>query len=158
MAGTYLNILKPNNDPRIYKVADPAAFYFNANDPLNINAYIAANTGDEQGPMQVASDQGKLSYPNEKRYYSSYVGEAYILIGYAEQQFIIAEAINRGWITGDAADLLQSGNQGFYGFLCCDSADITTFLASANVVYKGNNANGLEQILNSKICRLFSKF
>nr|WP_315155382.1 SusD/RagB family nutrient-binding outer membrane lipoprotein [uncultured Flavobacterium sp.] len=155
MAGTYLNILKQNDDPRIYKVADPAAFYFKANDPLNKSAYIAANTGDEQGPMQVASDQGKLSYPNEKRYYSSYVGEGYILFGYSEQQFIIAEAINRGWITGDAAAYYNQGIKASMDFYAVTSADITTFLNNANVVYKGNNTAGLEQILTQKYVAFF---
>ncbi len=155
MAGTYLNILKQNNDPRMYKVADPAAFYFNANDPLNKNAYIAPNTGDEQGPMQVASDQGKLSYPNEKRYYSSYVGEGYILFGYSEQQFVIAEAMNRGWITGDAAAYYNKGIKASMDFYAVTIADITTFLNSANVVYKGNNAAGLEQILTQKYVAFF---
>lgn len=155
MGGTYLNILKANNDPRIYKVADPAAFYFNAADPLNLSAYVAPNTGDEQGPMQVASDQGKLSYPNEKRYYSSYIGESYTLIGYTEQQFIIAEAINRGWITGDASAFYNKGIQASMDFYGVNSADVTTFLGNSNIAYKGNNVNGLEQILTQKYVAFF---
>jgi hypothetical protein len=155
MGGTYLNILKANKDPRIYKVADPATFYFNATDPLNLSAYIAPNTGDQQGPMQVASDQGKLSYPNVKRYYSTYVGEGYVLIGYAEQQFIIAEAINRGWISGDAAAFYTKGIKASMDFYAVNSVDISTFLSSSNIVYKGNNANGLEQILTQKYVAFF---
>jgi hypothetical protein len=155
MGGTYLNILKQNNDPRIYKVADPASFYFKANDPLNLNAYIAANTGDEQGSMQVASDQGKLSYPNEKRYYSNYIGEAYILIGYAEQQFAIAEAINRGWINGDAAAYYNQGIKASMEFYGVAAADVTAFLNQSTVVYQGNNATGLEQILTQKYVAFF---
>ena len=155
MGGTYLNILKQNNDPRIYIVADPASFYFNSADPLNMNAYIAANTGDDQGAMQVASDQGKYSYPNEKRYYSTYSGEDYILIGYAEQQFGIAEAINRGWITGDAANYYTLGIRASMEFYAVPSADISTFLASSNIVYGGNNTTGLAQILNQKYVAFF---
>lgn len=155
MAGTYLNILKQNNDPRIYKVADPATFYFKANDPLNLAAYIGANTGDEQGSMQVASDQGKLSYPNEKRYYSSYVGEAYILFGYAEQQFIIAEAINRGWTSGNASDVYNQGIKASMDFYQVSTTDISNFLSNASVAYKGNNAAGLEQILTQKYVAFF---
>lgn len=155
MAGTYLNILKQNNDPRIYKVADPAAFYFKANDPLNLNAYIPANTGDEQGSMQVASDEGKLSYPNEKRYYSSYAGEGYILFGYAEQQFIIAEAINRGWITGDAATFYKQGIKASMDFYNVSNNDVAAFLNNVNIVYKGNNTAGLEQILTQKYVAFF---
>jgi hypothetical protein len=155
MAGTYLNILKQNNDPRIYKVADPAAFYFNASDPLNLNAYIPANTGDDQGSMQVASDEGKLSYPSEKRYYSSYVGEGYILFGYAEQQFVIAEAINRGWISGDAATYYKQGIKASMDFYDVSNADITAFLNNTNVVYKGNDVAGLEQIVTQKYVAFF---
>jgi hypothetical protein len=155
LAGTYLNILKQNNDPRIYKVADPAQFYYNAADPLNLNAYIAANTGDDQGAMQVASDQGKFSYPNENRYYSTFSGEDYILIGYAEQEFGIAEAINRGWITGDAAAFYNKGIRASMEFYSVASTDIDTFLATSNIVYKGNNTLGLEQILNQKYVAFF---
>lgn len=155
MAGTYLNILKQNNDPRIYKVADPAAFYFKANDPLNLNAYIPANTGDEQGSMQVASDEGKLSYPSEKRYYSNYVGEGYILFGYAEQQFVIAEAINRGWIDGNAATYYNQGIKASMDFYNVSGTDISSFLNNPNVVYKGNNTAGLEQILTQKYVAFF---
>ena len=155
MGGTYLDILKQNNDPRIYKVADPAQFYYDANDPLNLNAYIGANTGEDQGAMQVASDEGKFSYPNEKRFYSTYSGEEYILIGYAEQQFGIAEAINRGWIAGDAATYYNLGIKASMEFYAISSSDIDTFLASANIVYKGNTADGLEQILSQKYVAFF---
>ncbi len=155
MAGTYLDLLKQNNDPRIYKVADPAAFYYNANDPLNINAYKPAYTGDDQGAMQVASDQGKFSYPNLNRYYSTFSGEAYILIGYAEQEFGIAEAINRGWITGDAATHYNAGIKASMDFYAVPTADINTFIASTNVVYKGNTADGLTQILTQKYVAFF---
>ena len=155
MGGTYLDILKQNNDPRIYIVADPAKFYYSAVDPLNLNAYTAANTGDDQGAMQVASDEGKLSYPSEKRYYSTYKGEDYILIGYAEQQFVIAEAINRGWITGDAAAYYNQGITASMQFYSVSNADVTTFLASLNMVYKGNNTAGLEQILSQKYVSFF---
>ncbi|OGS69526.1 MAG: hypothetical protein A3F91_06250 [Flavobacteria bacterium RIFCSPLOWO2_12_FULL_35_11] len=156
MGATYLNLLKTNNDPRIYEVADPAPFYFNENDPLNLNAYVGANTGDEQGPMQVASDEGKYSYPNESRYYSSYIGEPYIQIGYSEQEFNIAEAINRGWISGDAATHYDNGIKGSMDFYGISQAEIATFMANANVIYKGNNSNGLTQILTQKYIAFFN--
>ena len=110
--------MKDNNDPRIYKVADPASALYNPNDPKNLNAYVGANTGDAQGPMQVASDKGQLSYPNEVRYYKGYVGEPYIIIGYAEQEFTIAEAINRGYVAGDAKAHYENAikaSMAFYG-------------------------------------------
>jgi hypothetical protein len=156
IGATYLDLLKVNNDPRIYIVADPAPFYFNANDPLNLNAYIGANTGDDQGQMQVDSDAGKYSYPNEARYYSNFEGEPYIQIGYAEQEFIIAEAINRGWTSGDAETHYINGIKGSMEFYGVAQAKIDAFLLNANIVYKGNNSNGLNQILTQKYIAFFN--
>ncbi|MEZ7500423.1 SusD/RagB family nutrient-binding outer membrane lipoprotein [Flavobacterium sp. Arc3] len=157
MGATYLNILKSNNDPRIYIVADPAPFYFNANDPKNLNAYVAANSGDEQGQMQTDSDAGKYSYPNESRYYSNFKGEPYIQIGYSEQEFTIAEAINRGWISGENAEShYLNGIKASMQFYAVVQDDIDAFLLNPNVSYKGNNATGLNQILTQKYISFFN--
>ncbi|MFH4965950.1 SusD/RagB family nutrient-binding outer membrane lipoprotein [Gaetbulibacter sp. M235] len=156
MGATYLDLLKANNDPRIYIVADPAPFYYDANNPLSLNAYIGAKTGDDQGQMQVDSDAGKYSYPNEDRYYSNFEGEPYIQIGYSEQEFIIAEAINRGWTTGNAETHYINGITGSMKFYGVSQADIDTFLANVNVVYKGDNTNGLNQILIQKYIAFFN--
>lgn len=156
MGATYLDLLKANNDPRIYIVADPAPFYYDANNSLSLNAYIGAKTGDDQGQMQVDSDAGKYSYPNEDRYYSNFEGEPYIQIGYSEQEFIIAEAINRGWTTGNAETHYINGITGSMKFYGVAQADIDTFLANANVVYKGDNTNGLNQILIQKYIAFFN--
>ncbi len=156
MGATYLDLLKANNDPRIYIVADPAPYYFDENDPLNLNAYMGAKTGDDQGQMQVDSDAGKYSYPNEERYYSSFEGEPYIQIGYSEQEFIIAEAINRGWTSGDAETHYLNGIKGSMEFYGVAQTDIDTFLANTNVVYKGDNPSGLTQILTQKYIAFFN--
>jgi hypothetical protein len=157
MGATYLNLLKNNNDPRIYVVADPAPFYFNANDPKNLNAYVAANTGDDQGQMQTDSDDGKYSYPNESRYYSNYKGEPYIQIGYSEQEFTIAEAINRGWVSGGGAEShYLNGVKASMQFYGVAQDDIDTFLLNTNVVYGGNNTTGLNQILTQKYIAFFN--
>ncbi len=156
MGATYLDLLKTNNDPRIYIVADPASFYYDANNPLSLNAYIGAKTGDDQGQMQVDSDAGKYSYPNEDRYYSNFEGEPYIQIGYSEQEFIIAEAINRGWTSGDAETHYINGITGSMKFYGVAQADIDTFLTNTNIIYKGDNTNGLNQILNQKYIAFFN--
>jgi hypothetical protein len=156
IGATYLDLLKVNNDPRIYVVADPAPFFFKANDPLNLNAYVGAKTGDEQGQMQVDSDAGRYSYPSEKRYYSTFKGEPYIQIGYSEQEFNIAEAINRGWTTGNAETHYLNGIKGSMQFYGIAQADIDSFLTNSNVVYKGNTTMGLNQILTQKYVAFFN--
>ncbi|HSQ48021.1 MAG TPA: SusD/RagB family nutrient-binding outer membrane lipoprotein, partial [Lutibacter sp.] len=106
--------------------------------------------------MQVDSDAGKYSYPNEARYYSNFEGEPYIQIGYAEQEFIIAEAINRGWTAGNAETHYINGIKGSMEFYGVAQAKIDAFLLNANIVYKGNNSNGLNQILTQKYIAFFN--
>jgi len=148
-------LLKANEDPRIYVVADPAAALYDENDPKNLDAYVGANTGDEQGPMQVASDNGELSYPSEERYYSTYSGEPFIVLGYAEQEFAIAEAANRGWTTEDAATHYQNGIMASMEFYGVAQSDIDNFMANPEVVYKGGT-DGLNQILTQKYIAFFN--
>jgi hypothetical protein len=155
IGATYLNLLKDNNDPRVYKVADPASALYNSSNPLSLTAYVGANTGDAQGPIQVASDKGQLSYPNEARFYKGYVGEPYIIIGYSEQEFTIAEAINRGYVSGDAKVHYENAIKASMAFYSVPVEDVNAFLVQTNVNYAGNNAQGLEQIIKQKYIAFF---
>ncbi len=48
-------------------------------------------------------------YFNAFDLYSGYMAEPNIMIGYIEMCFNIAEAINRGWATGNAEDWYKKG-------------------------------------------------
>jgi hypothetical protein len=50
--------------------------------------------------------------------------------------------------------LLQSGIL-LLCILLCSDADVSTFIATPNIVYKGNNTAGLEQILTQKYVAFF---
>ena len=67
--------------------------------------------------------------------------------------FNIAEAVNRGWTTGNAQDWYERGvkaSMSFYGI-----NDATAYLAQSTVKYAGNTAAGLTQILNQKYIAFF---
>jgi hypothetical protein len=51
----------------------------------------------------------QYSFINRKHFYSTYTGEPSIQVGYAEQEFNIAEGINRGWATGNAENHYAAG-------------------------------------------------
>ena len=69
---------------------------------------------------------------------------------------MLAEAAARNFnVGGTAAVYFSNGIKASMDFYAVSSSDITTFLASTNVVYKGNNANGLEQILTQKYVAFF---
>lgn len=158
MSATYLNTLTSLKDPRTFVVADPAAKKIASGlKATDFEAYLGANSGESLDDMTFKAGNGEYSFVNEARYYGSYTGpETTIQIGYAEMCFNIAEAINRGWATGDAADWYKKGitaSMNFYGIT--DAAAITAYVAQAAVAYKGNNADGLKQILTQKYLAFF---
>ena len=178
MSATYLNKLVEFKDPRAYITAEPATKQLSAGKtPADISAYVGASSGEDLANMSskmADSDNGEYSLRSRARYYSSYIGEPGIIIGYAEMCFNIAEAINRGWTTGSAEDWYKKGikaSLAFYGVPTEAAGTVSktykgntysipfdfenTYYQQATVKYKGDNANGLEQILTQKYLAFF---
>ena len=184
IAKTILDITTSTKDPRTFVFATPApAKYRVGGIPFSsFSAYVGASTNTAQSLLfagtdtagNTTTDKGDYSYINYKRYFSSQDGstvEPYVLIGYSEMCFNIAEALNRGWASGDAGDWYTKGinaSLSFYklsngssisigdrlgGTLGNVTVDTNTFLS--NVAYLGNTAEGLKQILTQKYVSLF---
>jgi hypothetical protein len=154
MAKTYIDLLKNNKDPRLFVVAEPAdAQLAKGLKRTDFDAYVGASSGEDLADMSAKANLGQYSFQSRSRYYSSYSGENTFVISYPEMCFNIAEAINRGWSTGNATDWYERGvkaSMSFYGL-----NDATAFLAQTSVKYAGNNAAGLTQILNQKYVTFF---
>lgn len=154
MAKTYMDLLKGYKDPRIFVVAEPAeAQLAKGLKATDFDAYVGASSGEDLADMSTKAGRGEYSFQSRKRYYSSYTGENTFVVGYPELCFNVAEAINRGWVSGNAQDWYERGvkaSLSFYGI-----ADATAYLAQASVKYAGNNADGLTQILNQKYIAFF---
>jgi Starch-binding associating with outer membrane len=174
MTSTYLNTLVTLKDPRTFYVAEPAAALVAAGAaPNSFIAFTGAGSGEDLANMSADAGLGKYSFINRKRYYSTYTAENCIQIGYAELCFNMAEAINRGWVTGNAEDWYSKGIQAsisFYGIVNGTNTvtfqkpggtlsdynnytityDWATYYALPLVKYAGNNATGLNQILIQK--------
>lgn len=178
MAATYMELLTDNQDPRVFVVANPAEKKLaDGLLPTDFNAYVGASSGESLDDMSTKAGLGEYSFANQKRYYSTFTGyEPAVQIGYAEQCFNIAEGINRGWATGDAAQWYQNGikaSMQFYGIadgavlqitepdndavIGTYTASVTNYLNQTNVTYKGNNADGLRQILEQKYIAFFQQ-
>jgi hypothetical protein len=190
-AATYLNKLSELKDPRVFIVAEPAGKkLIDGLQPTDPAAFVGASSAQDLADMttKAATNNGpgylpgEFSFFNRKRYYSNYIAENTIIIGYPEMCFNIAEAINRGWITGSAEEWYQEGIQashGFYGlkpgsndvfFIKAggsptNSADYNkytitydwdTYYAQSSVKYAGNNATGLNQVLTQKYLAFFA--
>ncbi|HWJ25985.1 MAG TPA: SusD/RagB family nutrient-binding outer membrane lipoprotein, partial [Flavisolibacter sp.] len=135
LGATWVNILTSLKDPRIFKIASPAASI--ADDPLNPFArYKGAKTGDLQSDIQTNTNAGKYAYLNRDFWLKDANGIPAIQLGASETAFNIAEGINRGWASGDAAANYVNGitqSMKFYGVA---QSAIDAFLAQPEVVYK----------------------
>jgi hypothetical protein len=183
MAATYIGLLTSLKDPRVFFVAEPAARKVDAGiSPTSFDAFVGAPSGEDLADMSTKALNGEYSFYGRYRYYRTYTAEPAILIGYAEMCFNIAEAVNRGWVTGNAEDFYKRGiqaSQGFYGikdgantvkFLKRGAAGVTNeanydtytvnhsfdaYYAQNSVKYAGNTAVGLNQILTQKYLAFF---
>ena len=112
-----LGLLTNLQDPRVFVTMEPAtALVCSGKSPVSFEAYVGANPGEDLGTMYTKATTGQYSLINRHRYYDTYTGEPSIQIGYPEQCFNIAEAINRGWISGDAEDYYKAGMLASWSF------------------------------------------
>ena len=182
MSKTFLGITTSNQDPRTFIAASPAPNQINAGKmPGDFTAYVGADIGNTQ-PI-LTDSAGAYSYNNYLRYYGNATGpntsgstcEPYIILGYAETCFNIAEAANLGWIPGVSGSTWYTqgimASMNLYGLadgvqvpisypiftpsnltnsLGNVTVSVTNFLNNPNVVYAGDNAQGLNQILQQK--------
>lgn len=171
MAATYTNTLASLNDLRVMKVAEPArGLGFPDND---FKSFVGGASGQDQSTMTALIQAGKLSLIGRHRYYETLTGENTFIIGYPEMCFNIAEAINQGWVTGNAETWYKAGifsDMAFYGVQ--DGANTVTFQKNGGLLgddvsypmtfnyadyygqtavkYAGDNVNGWKQILTQK--------
>ncbi len=157
MSATYLNTLADLHDPRTFIVADPApAKIAGGLTAQDYAAYVGASSGESLDDMSTKMLNGEYSPISKEKYYSTYTGEPAIQIGYIEQCFNIAEAINRGWVSGNAEEYYMNGIKASWTFHGADvTANWADYYAQTSVKYKGNNADGLTQIITQKYLGFF---
>jgi len=189
-SSTFLSLLTGRKDPRTFVVAEPAGSKLKAGLlPSDFAAYVGASPAEDLADMSFKSGinngaafvPGEYSFYGRKRYYSNYLAEPTILIGYSEMCFNIAEAANRGWISGNAEEWYKKGIEssiGFYGIKegantlaylkaggrVTESADYINYSVNfvfndyynqSIVKYAGNTTQGREQILTQKYVSMF---
>lgn len=113
---TFVERLKEREDPRLFLFCTQTRLGKEAGKP--ISDFTSYEGGDPAAPYAETNDKavaGRVSKVNE-RYHKTAVNEPRVLIGYAEQQLILAEAVVRGWIAGDAKSLYESGVKSNFKF------------------------------------------
>ena len=142
----FVKILKDRQDPRLFAIAEPVT----GQPAGDFNSYEGVDAG------LTVSDQNNASPSASKiarRYINDQVNEPMILMSYAEQEFLVAEAIARNWITGDAASHYNNGIRASMAFYGITGGEVDTYLAQPGVVY--NAANAIEMIITQKYISFF---
>jgi hypothetical protein len=181
---TYIGLLTQFQDPRVYVTAEPARHLVDDlhQSPTDFASFVGADPGLDLGTMYNNAGLQYYSFINRKYFYSTYTGEPSIQVGFPEQEFNIAEGINRGWAPGNAETHYVAGIQASmasYGvpatgtftayFYRPGSSDVTnlanydtypintdwaTYYAQPLIKYTAG-ATGLTQILQQKYLALF---
>jgi hypothetical protein len=140
MSYTYVNALTAINDPRVFITCEPAWAIVGSDTahPAQFQYFVGASTGLDLGTMYANASAGDYSFINRYRYYSNFTGEPDVLVGYKELLFNIAEAIELGWISGNAETYYKTGineSMKFYGIDTTQNSFTAYFLPpSANAV------------------------
>lgn len=144
----FIDILKTRKDPRLFEVAEPIGG-LSAGDFNNYAGVDGGLTISDQQTVSANASKVKIRYHDDK------INEPWIFMSYAEQEFLIAEAISRNWITGagSAEDHYNNGviaSMAFYGI---SEADANDYLQQPNVAF--NSANALYLIAIQKYIAMF---
>jgi hypothetical protein len=113
---TFISLLQTHKDPRLFVFCAPTKVAREAGKA--VNNFSAYEGGDPAAPYDLVNTKaaaGRVSKVHE-RYYQNPVAEPVWVLGYAEQQFILAEAAEYGWIAADAGALYATGVRAAFGF------------------------------------------
>lgn len=128
MDSTFVRRLQDREDPRLFiyagqtKLAKEAGLLIN-----DFDAYEGGNPIAAYNDVNIKASEGKVSKVND-RYTSDPVNEPHMLMGYAELQYILAEAAVRGWISSDAAGYYEKGVKASFAFYEAYAEDYSEYV------------------------------
>jgi hypothetical protein len=164
VTGMVIEPLKQNEDYRLFYYVQPAqATLEDGVSADSFDAYLSFDPSDDYTSNVVLWSDKKVCNVN-LRFYEEPAGQPTILLGYAEQQFILAEAALRGWISGNANDFYLKGIEGSMKFASAYTPDkteyhqgrkltddyISSFIAKPSIQLTGTFASDLEKIILQK--------
>jgi len=178
---TWTDATVPNKDPRVIALLSPGVLSIDAANPVgSFSNYVGQVQDSSISAMKYSfTNNTPLAALNYNRYMTpsnigGTISEPYILVGYSELCFNIAEAANRGWVTGQTAStwytkgvqasldwygikqggtVIVNNNDGTKPNLGTATLDVNTFLT--NIAYSSDAATGLNQILTQKYVSFF---
>ncbi|MDR3367239.1 MAG: SusD/RagB family nutrient-binding outer membrane lipoprotein [Prevotellaceae bacterium] len=141
---TFIRRLQEHSDPRLFVFCTQTKEAKEAGKALDdFTAYEGGDPAAPYGTVNEKATQGKVSKVLE-RYHQDPTNEPSVLLGYSEQQLILAEAAVRGWIAGDANAYYQNGVKASFKFYETYAKGLGQFVSEAKAEeYLGNPVNDL---------------
>ncbi len=164
MSSTIVDKMKEMQDYRLFYFANPANAQISAGLTADDwEAYVGVNPSDDFSSIASRYNAGQISGINS-RYYKLSKGEPSFFISYAEQCFIVAEGILRGWTSGDAQGYYEKGVQAAMLFVANSTPDdvqyhhgrkitsdiINAYIASPAVAFTGSTEEKLNKIFQQR--------
>ncbi|MCT4288564.1 SusD/RagB family nutrient-binding outer membrane lipoprotein [Elizabethkingia anophelis] len=152
MEQSFVDKLKKSKDPRLFKMAEKKTSTVGVMPDDPFSYYDGLYGSEDLGKNSTDASNGLASRINP-RYFDDPINEPTLLMGYAELQFILAEAAVRGWIGGNANAYYTKGISASMDFYKIGSADAAAYLAQSTVALQPNSE--IKQIMDQKHIALF---
>ncbi len=159
-----VDALQNFNDRRLFYFAEPAEAQINGGKlESDFDAYVGAPTALASEQLSLNNQAGEYSLVN-KRYVQYMDGDPMLYFTYSEQCFIIAEAIEEGWVSGNAQEYYENGVKAMLQYymnlphtadhvhsMAIDQAYIDTYFTDAAAyATDGTKDDRLKQILTQR--------
>ncbi|MGL4327958.1 MAG: SusD/RagB family nutrient-binding outer membrane lipoprotein [Tannerellaceae bacterium] len=161
LSNVIIDNFKNLNDYRLFYYASPSKYQLeNGIDESDWSAYLSIDPSALFSDLSELAGEDKFCKLNT-RYTNRPEGEPLIRLGYAEQNFILAEAALRGWIKDDANELYKKGIRASMDFITTNTpnevayhhnraitdAYIDSYLAQEMIQLTGSKEADLEKII-----------
>lgn len=146
---TFIQRLQVRKDPRLFIYSTQTKSAKEAGKSIaDFSGYEGGDPAAPYGEVNEKATQGNVSKVND-RYHTNPVTEPYKLLGYAEQQLILAEAAVRGWIDADAKELYEEGVKASFKFYEMYAKEYANYVShEAAVQYLSEPINDFAQASN----------
>jgi hypothetical protein len=163
---TFVERLAEREDPRLFIYADQTPNAKEAGLAIDdFTGYGGGNPIATTDEVYEAALAGRVSVINP-RYHKDPVNEPHMVLGYPEVQFILAEAVVRGWIAGNAKTYYENGVKGSFEFYnmyaekyaqYVEPADADNYLLNTLVNYDNATSDDerIELIITQKYLQSF---
>lgn len=172
LSSVLVDTLKKYEDYRLFYYAQPSEYLLEQGIPSDSwNAYIGIDPASEYNNQKNQIGSKNICHLNNRYIYNN-AGEPVIKLGYAEQQFILAEAALRGWINNDPSNYYKEGIKANMQFIAeytpadkgyeygrvIDNDYIQSYLNKKEIQLKGSFEYDLNKIITQKYLAGFMQY